>query len=103
VTVPREESAFAALVERHRAELQVHCYRMLGSFEDSEDLVQETFLRAWAQTRELRLRGALLVAGLALPDRYERVHRRAAQQAAAGAAAAGGGGGGSGRASLASG
>jgi RNA polymerase sigma-70 factor (ECF subfamily) len=44
---PRQEPEFVALFERHRRELQVHCYRMLGSFEDSEDLVQETFLRAW--------------------------------------------------------
>src|SRR5918993_4278816 len=42
-----DEREFAQLVNRHRRELHVHCYRMLGSFEEAEDLVQETFLRAW--------------------------------------------------------
>ena len=39
--------AFEALVQPFRRELQVHCYRMLGSFQDAEDALQDTLLSAW--------------------------------------------------------
>jgi hypothetical protein len=58
-----DQSAFAALVERHRHELHVHCYRMLGSFDEAEDLVQGTLLGAVA----------LSAAGVRFTDRWAPV------------------------------
>jgi RNA polymerase sigma-70 factor (ECF subfamily) len=54
-----DEAAFSGLVERHRRELHVHCYRMLASFEDAEDTVQETFLRAWRKRETYQGRSTL--------------------------------------------
>jgi RNA polymerase sigma-70 factor (TIGR02960 family) len=54
-----DRASFTANVQRYRRELHVHCYRMLGSFEESEDLVQETFLRAWRRRETFEGRSSL--------------------------------------------
>jgi RNA polymerase sigma-70 factor (ECF subfamily) len=54
-----DQAAFSAATERYRKELRVHCYRMTGSFAESEDLVQETFLRAWRGRQTFEGRASL--------------------------------------------
>ncbi|MGH3117720.1 MAG: sigma-70 family RNA polymerase sigma factor [Gaiellales bacterium] len=54
-----DESAFAQLADRFRAELQLHCYRIVGSVQDAEDLVQETLLAAWRGLERFEGRASL--------------------------------------------
>jgi DNA-directed RNA polymerase specialized sigma24 family protein len=54
-----DEQAFGACVEPYRRELHVHCYRLLGSFEEAEDLVQEAFLRAWRRRETYEARASV--------------------------------------------
>ena len=65
------QAALEQLVERQRAELFAHCYRMLGSIQDAEDAVQESLLAAWRGA--IRLRWAELATNLAVyGDRHVR-------------------------------
>jgi RNA polymerase sigma-70 factor, ECF subfamily len=53
------EEAFAQLVDPYRRELLVHCYRILGSFEDAEDMLQETMVRVWKHLDSFEGRSSL--------------------------------------------
>jgi RNA polymerase sigma-70 factor, ECF subfamily len=59
MTVAVDDDVFASLVEPLRRELTVHCYRMSGSVQDAEDLVQETYLRAWRGFRDFENRSSV--------------------------------------------
>jgi RNA polymerase sigma-70 factor (TIGR02960 family) len=54
-----DHNAFRELVEAHSHELQVHCYRILGSLQDAEDAVQETLVSAWRNLGDFGQRSSL--------------------------------------------
>ena len=54
-----DEEAFAQLTEPYRRELQLHCYRIVGSLQDAEDLLQETLLAAWRGLEQFEGRSSL--------------------------------------------
>jgi RNA polymerase sigma-70 factor (TIGR02960 family) len=54
-----DEEAFRRLIDPHRRELLVHCYRFLGSVQDAEDTLQETLLAAWQGLRGFEERASL--------------------------------------------
>src|SRR6266550_517567 len=78
-----DERAFRRLVEPYRHALEVHCYRMLGSAQDAEDMAQETLLRAWRALERFEPRAQFQtwlyrIATNACLDELERRPRRPA-------------------------
>jgi RNA polymerase sigma-70 factor (ECF subfamily) len=76
-----DERAFRALVEPHRRVVEVHCYRMLGSLADAEDVTQETLLRAWRSLERFERRSSVStwlyrIATNACLDQLDREGRR---------------------------
>jgi RNA polymerase sigma-70 factor (ECF subfamily) len=59
VLARNDDDEFLVLAEPHRRELLAHCYRMTGSLHDAEDLVQETYLRAWKAYRGFQGKSSL--------------------------------------------
>jgi RNA polymerase sigma-70 factor, ECF subfamily len=58
-SAPFERERFGALVESYRKQINAHCYRMMGSLHEAEDLTQETFLRAWRSFHEYEGRSSI--------------------------------------------
>src|ERR1035438_4425534 len=54
-----DHKSFQKVVEAHRGELLAHCYRFTGSIHDAEDIVQETFLKAWRGIERFEGRSSL--------------------------------------------
>jgi RNA polymerase sigma-70 factor, ECF subfamily len=76
-----DEHEFGALAEPYRRQLQAHCYRFMGSVQDAEDMVQETFLRAWRRRETFEGRASFRawlykIATNACLDRLKKLPRR---------------------------